>query len=238
MNSLHDDEREIIQWRCGLLEKGIDVEKGTICMHHRLVHGKLFERHVSEECCNAFNTHRWKVKGQRVIALAMPYKLKKIGYNVIPGWKICRNCYDKIPKESITEQLEDDHEVEESFQEDLEEGSDSVELSREEFNSSLVFSGVSPLKLHGLRKPNQISVAKGKLRRLREHHEEMAARVIGEDVDNIASSSTAASDVLRREEREKAAELDRLHFLLKEKLIGSSKGEKVQVLTLAPDSWS
>ena len=238
LNSLHDDEREIILWRCGLLEKGIDVGKGTICMHHSFVYGKVFERHVSVKCCNAFNTHRRKVKGQRVITLAKAYKLKKIGYNVIPGWKICKNCYEKIPKESITEQVEDDLEFEESFQGDLEEGGDSVELSREEFNSSLVFSGLSPLKLHGLRKPNQISAAIGKLRRLREHYEEMAARAIGVDVDNIASSSTAASDVLRRDAMEKAAELDRLHFLLKEKLIESSKEEKVQILTLAPDSWS
>ena len=101
-----------------------------------------------------------------------------------------------------------------------------------------MFSGVSPLKLHGLRKPNRLSADEGELRHLREHHEEMAARVTGLDTDNIASSSAAASDVLRREEKEKAAQLDRLHFLFKEKLIESSKEAKVQVLTLTPDSWS
>ena len=148
---------------------------------------------------------------------------------MIPGWKICKNCYEKVTKELTTEQLEDDREFEESFQRDLEEDGNSLEVSREEFNSSLAFSGVSPLKLHGLRKPNQISAAKGKLWRLTEHHEEMAARVIRVGVANIALSSTAASDILRREEREKAAELDRLYFLLKEKLTESSKEEKVQI---------
>ena len=70
-----------------------------------------------------------------------------------------------------------------------------------------MFSGVSPLKLHGLRKSKQISAAKGKLRYFIEQREEMAARVIGVDVPSIASSSTTGSDILRREEREKAAEL-------------------------------
>ena len=39
-------------------------------------------------------------------------------------------------------------------------------------------------------------------------------------------------------DREKASELDKLHFLLKEKIANSTRRDKIKYLTLAPDSWS
>ena len=36
----------------------------------------------------------------------------------------------------------------------------------------------------------------------------------------------------------KTEELDRLHTAMKEKLVTTSNAEKLQILTLVPDSWS
>ena len=38
--------------------------------------------------------------------------------------------------------------------------------------------------------------------------------------------------------KNKAEELDRLHAAMKKKLVTASNAEKMQVLTLVPDSWS
>ena len=41
-----------------------------------------------------------------------------------------------------------------------------------------------------------------------------------------------------RDTKNKAEELDRLHAITKEKLVTASNTEKLQILTLVPDSWS
>ena len=41
-----------------------------------------------------------------------------------------------------------------------------------------------------------------------------------------------------RDTKNKAEKLDRLHTTMKEKLITASNTEKLQLLTLVPDSWS
>ena len=41
-----------------------------------------------------------------------------------------------------------------------------------------------------------------------------------------------------RDTKNKAEELDRLHAAMKEKLVTASNTEKLQILTLVPDSWS
>ena len=38
--------------------------------------------------------------------------------------------------------------------------------------------------------------------------------------------------------KNKVEELDRLHAAMKEKLVTASNTEKLQILTLVPDSWS
>ena len=41
-----------------------------------------------------------------------------------------------------------------------------------------------------------------------------------------------------RDTKNKAEELGRLHAAMKEKLVTASNTEKLQILTLVPDSWS
>ena len=41
-----------------------------------------------------------------------------------------------------------------------------------------------------------------------------------------------------RDTKNRAEELDRLHTAIKEKLVTTSNTEKLQILTLVPDSWS
>ena len=50
----------------------------------------------------------------------------------------------------------------------------------------------------------------------------------------VSESTTHVHDAITQ----KALELDRLHDLMKEKLANASTSEKIQIMTLAPDSWS
>ena len=52
--------------------------------------------------------------------------------------------------------------------------------------------------------------------------------------DQLSSSES----VVISETEQKASELDRLHNLMKEKLTAATYSENIQILTLAPDSWS
>ena len=46
------------------------------------------------------------------------------------------------------------------------------------------------------------------------------------------------SPIYDRDTKNKAEELDRLYAAVKEKLVTTSNAEKLQILTLVPDSWS
>ena len=43
--------------------------------------------------------------------------------------------------------------------------------------------------------------------------------------------------IFDRDTKNKTEELDRLHAAMKEKLVTASNTEKLQILTLVPDSW-
>lgn len=239
LDSLPADMKEKILWRCGLSDHIFAAQDVKICFHHEQVYGRVFERRVPEKCCDVFNTHQKKAKGHHIITLELAKKLKEDGYEVKPGWKLCRNCYDEARKqnddniETLPDVLESTI-IEATVCEDDEE--QDLDISREELNKSFQYSGVSPIKLHGATKARQIATTKEKLQRVKYFHEKQAARVIGVEVGKVKEKSL--EDEIRKEEREKAAELDKLHFLLKEKIAASTKREKIKLLTLVPDSWS
>ena len=56
---------------------------------------------------------------------------------------------------------------------------------------------------------------------------------------NVLDIETAEPPAIYdRDTKNKAEELDRLHATMKEKLVTASNTEKLQILTLLPDSWS
>ena len=100
LDSLPVDTKEKILWRCGLSDHVFAAQDVTICFHHEQVYGRVFERRVPEKCCDIFNTHKKKAKGHHVITLEIAKKLKGDGYEVKPGWKLCRNCYYEARKQN------------------------------------------------------------------------------------------------------------------------------------------
>ena len=94
--------------------------------------------------------------------------------------------------------------------------------------------GISPVHLHGVAQHSWASTAKNKLDRAVEVLKTLSdAYVVS--TDQLASSESV--NVISETEQ-KASELDRLHNLMKENLTTATYSEKIQILTLAPDSWS
>ncbi len=100
-------------------------------------------------------------------------------------------------------------------------------------NESLGIFGISPLKTHSLSKKVQEAKVLEKLERSYEKQKETVADVLQSPVLGCSSPGS------EREIRTKAADLDHLVGLMKEKLdAGLSSREKIQLMTLAPASWS
>jgi hypothetical protein len=60
--------------------------------------GRVFERRFNK-CCNIFNSHKVKAKGGHVITLHLAKQHREKGLDAIPGWQLCRNCFQKATDE-------------------------------------------------------------------------------------------------------------------------------------------
>lgn len=210
----------------------LNSNETKISLHHEQLYGRVFERRVSDKCCDIFVKHKKKAKGERTVSLEMARKLKETGINVLPGWKICKTCHETVQKcNQIGNQLEHD-----LFQDDMEslssgEEQEELSVSRENLNRSFELAGVSPVKLHGLPKRSKVTVAKDKLARVEQHHVKETAKVMGVEAHEIKPRSSTSPN---KEVKKKAAEFDKLMY----KVHNSKRRDKIKLLTLVPDTWS
>ena len=95
--------------------------------------------------------------------------------------------------------------------------------------------GISPVHLHGVAQHSWASTAKNKLDRAVEVLKTSMSDAYVVSTDQLDSSESVN---VTSETEQKAPELDCLHNLMKEKLTTATYSEKIQILTLASDSWS
>ena len=90
-----------------------DADKLYIWYHHLCKVGRIFvKRFTRFTCCNLFKTHKRNVKGAHKISLQLATKLLDHRYDCIPGWQLCRTCYDiaeKIEKNVGNEMSQSEH---------------------------------------------------------------------------------------------------------------------------------
>ena len=111
----------------------------------------------------------------------------------------------------------------------------SCEMPRKKLNTSRDTMGIFPVHLHGVGQHSWASTAKNKFDRAVEVLKASLSDAYVVSTDQLASSKSVN---IFSETEQKASELDHLHNLMKEKLTTATYFVKIQILTLAPDSWS
>ena len=113
----------------------------------------------------------------------------------------------------------------------------NVENDRQDISECFLAVGMSPLKLHAQPLPSRINLGKRKLNKAISVIQEKVARTLNVTPEEINLDISATEDVDLLQD--KAENFDRLMELIKEKISTiTGNREIIQVLTLAPLSWS
>ena len=232
--SFDKDTQTVYLWRAGLLEH--HGENMTICFHHEQIFGNVFERSATK-CCGILNNHRRKAQGLKKVTLHMAHQLKAKNFDVQPGLMLCRHCitiYENLISSSSPD-------TEETSMDDI----DEVPLDdttykvhstpKKRLNISLETIDVSPVKLHSVAQHSRSTKAKKKLDKVIDSYKNTIAEAYNVSMNVLDTSDSFFED---SDVQSKAAELERLHAAMREKLKIASYPEKIQILTLIPDKWS
>ena len=154
--------------------------------------------------------------------------------HITPGKKLCRTCQIKVSHYSQAEPVieQTDFPVNENFEEDDDMFKPDFELSRDEINESLLNFDISPLKSHAKSTNHITSEGKRKVAKINEKVKQLTHQI--EKHVNIPLKEVHPYNDIEK----KAKNFDEIMSLLKEKVFSSDKRTIVQLITLAPPSWT
>jgi len=235
VTDLDEEIRELLCWRSEIAAE----EASTVCFHHK----KIFvDRYESSQryCCDPFDIHpeSKKMKSLRPVNLLKAKELKLLtGKDIKPGQKRCPTC---VIKEEYIKDARHYEEVEEfkpsSGACDKATRQELAALNApriDRLNQSLTDSGFSPLKPHTVSQRDRDSYGKRKRTELQfaTTHElteclDLEEPKLAEPMPDECTGKHMCQD------------MSRLIGLLKEKMKTSSTARQIQMLTLAPASWT
>lgn len=209
------EEQQLISRRSGLQFD----ETSKICLHHEALFLAKFE-HLQRTCCNPFNKKSHiSTKSLRVIDFPTADILKDMTkVDVKPGQKLCPACRKELKNRTMASSSS------------ASEHDEGMKVS-ESVNTSLTALGVSPLKFQKVSVRDSRSYAKRKISQVQSVIGGKIASVGGFDPEDVQAASTSR-------QCENCLDYNNLLEELKEKLKISSRSEQLQILTLAPSSWS
>ena len=169
----------------------------------------------------------------------MTQQLKAKNFDVQPGHMLCCQCITAY--ENIINASSSDIEMEETPMDDTDEDAlddatyEVYETPRKGLNTSLETVGMSPVNLHGVPQHSCATSTKQKLDKDVGMYKSTIAEAyyMSKDALDTSDSVFDTSDA-----QWKAAELERLHDAMREKLKTALYPEKIQILTSSPDKWS
>jgi hypothetical protein len=178
-------------------------------------------------------------------------EFNSINIVIIPGKKICPSCRKELSKK-LQESNEENQQI--ADKSDSETGNESdtetmslgshEEMLRHDLDVSLEVMDLSPIKLHSVASHSKVVLGKRKLEQFREKMKDQettlqkkVAQVIDVMPEDLTPSESSQPENYK-EMKEKADNLDRLVDLMKNKIKISNRRQKIQILTIAPASWS
>jgi hypothetical protein len=241
MCELDPPSRDLICWRSGCVD--LD-EESTVCLHH----SKIFlDRYASlqKHCCDPFDIHPQSKRrgGLREINTDKAKLLEALtGKSIKPGQKWCPTCVQKevsvvLPLESQNETDTDEFMLTSDV---VYHRDDRMVLSSlhapnvSSLNQSLIHAGFSPINPKSVSKRDIVSYGKRKCNEVQSAvSSELAGcldvpatSIMHPEVQTVCSGNELCADMIQ------------LVDLLKEKMKVSSRQKQIQMLTLAPQSWS
>ena len=222
-SNLDNEVQTVFKMRAGIMVSDQSVE--TICLYHEKILGEWFEERFTK-CCDIFKRHKTKKKpnGRTKLKLDTVNKLRDRGYQAVPGWKLCNQCNQHVKLVCTTSSDESDNNLELT---------ESIyrENMQDKLNKSLNVFSISPVKTHSLAKSTKANINLDKIRRNFQEQRDAAIRVLR--LGDPDSSATTSSEAKMK------ADMEILLSRIKTKLEGElTFAEKVQLMTLAPASWS
>ena len=242
LEECNGNEGEVYCWRAGIDPTDMGNRPSKICYHHAWKLGIAFEKKHWQRC-DLFQIHKKRVKGGHKISFDLACKLQQKSFNCVPGWQLCRNCYRRVMPCMTREEtmvVSDNNDFSKVPESDIDIGAVEAAVhkteSRENLNKSLESLDESPIKTHSFPKHRRVTYAKKKLSSVVNNLKSSFATAIGVEESlfavNEPPTSVDSNDTI------KARDLDALTEQIKEKLATASFQQKVQLLTLAPESWT
>lgn len=236
-DELSEHDRNLLRAR---IVKNSDLAIIDICEHHKEYY---LNRYSNDSCYDPYTKHRVKVRTSlRTIKEEFAEEINGIigVTKCVAEQQICNNCRIMITREILTKKTNETTNQQESstsaseasqntpdfFQEDVKEEAQDV------LNFMLRKVNQSPIKLHAVSSKQRQSLGKRKAETLCSEVKKKFSNVLGSNFWD--EPETVSSEV-----EQKAANFDALIELIKEKIAsGISRREKIQLLTLAPISWT
>lgn len=225
VSELSDEEKDLIR-----LRSGINLcEFKNICSHHSYYFLNVFEKYQTI-CVDPLKKHKKPIKKSlRSVSLSFSKQLIAKNIYIKPGQKLCstcRNfCEEKI-KIKVSENETDDELMTEL------DSLESRNVSLSQTNTALDDLGLTPIKLHTLSSRSKGSYYKRKVDNVTKAVKRKISKALDYDVPSSDDEEEDTSMV------KKAQDFDVMICLLKEKILSVGRSQKIQILTLAPESWS
>lgn len=225
VNELTDEEQELILWRSN--SHSYCLSDSYVCVKHKDRYLRRFSLH-KKICCDPFKRHKRSVlSGLREVSLEKAKDFKIRGFSIVPGEKMCPTCTKLISEK----QASDD-----SSSDDINVSNVKVQTPEKAvLNTSLTSLGISPAKLHSVARHSRSAAAKRKL--------ESATGALKTKISHVyqvelATEASNNPDSVLTILEEKAKHHDELMDKIKQKIKHANNREKIQLLTLVPQTWS
>ncbi|XP_065643371.1 uncharacterized protein LOC136075062 [Hydra vulgaris] len=233
LSSYSERNRNLLLWRSGLSILNVNVK---ICLHHEQI---LLNRFANSQkkCIDPFKRHKTNIKGGlREIDIQLAKDMCSIGIETTPGFKMCPSCRKEVVKKIDDWSTLQDHNGKDDFLEQTFFDKD-IEIAQEKelINTSFDKLDVSPVKFHGVPQHAKISLGKRKLMQATDVMSKKLSVILNVNATDVKNDVTEEPNV---EHQKKAEDLDKLILSMQEKLKTANRREKIQILTLVPDSWS
>ena len=236
LDELNHEEKELLRIRItSECEKDTETSLTTICTFHK---NKFLDNYsyIYKTCSDIFHVHKKPVRNQSLRQITYNWYLQAKRYDdnldVIPGRKLCCNC-----RKRMENKFSENPDIILSSGSEIEDVQSQIEAnsSLSSLNDSLHTLGESRIKLHSVALERKTGYGKRKLEKINDSVKSKLCKVL--QLDDALPAEKSENEEIGNEIQ---FAFQSMISKIKNKIQDSSstRAEKIQVLTMAPENWS